>query len=328
MRIAVDGWGGDFAPEEIIKGVREAYSPDYTLVVVGPRPELLSLYSQMGMGEECFPIENASQVVGMGESPTEALKKKPDSTIAKGIDLLAQGKIDAFISAGNSGAVMAAAWVKLKRISQIERPAITTLIPNSNSCTVLLDVGANVDCKPKHLLHFAVMGAEYAKIVLNLPHPRVGLLNVGEEEGKGNELVKSTYQLFRSQSDFLHFDFAGNVEGHNIVDGKVDVVVCDGFSGNALLKFGEGLIAFISSHLPQKMGNPQEEEKLKEFWRKLDRSEYGGAPLLGVEGVCLVCHGSSRAKDIKSAIKGAKELIEKGIVNKIRERLSQLNLKS
>ncbi|MDI3542506.1 MAG: phosphate acyltransferase [Candidatus Atribacteria bacterium] len=133
MKIAVDGWGGDFAPEEIIKGVREAYSPDYTLVVVGPRQELLSLYSQMGMDEERFPIENASQVVGMGESPTEALKKKPDSTIAKGIDLLAQGKIDAFISAGNSGAVMAAAWMKLKRIAQIERPAITALIPNPNS---------------------------------------------------------------------------------------------------------------------------------------------------------------------------------------------------
>jgi len=328
MRIALDGWGGDFAPEEIIKGAREAYSPDYTLVLVGPREELLSLYSRWGMDEEHFPIEDASQVVSMEESPTEAIKKKPDSTIAKGIDLLAQGKVNAFISAGNSGAVMTTAWLKLKRIAPIERPAITALIPNPNSCTVLLDVGANVDCKPKHLLHFAVMGAEYAKIALDLSYPRVGLLSIGEEEGKGNELVKSAYQLFRSQSDFLHFDFVGNVEGHNIVDGKVDVVVCDGFTGNALLKFGEGLIAFISSHLPRKIGDFQEEEKLRDFWRRLDRSEYGGAPLLGVEGICLICHGSSRAKDMKSAIRAAKELMERGIVDKIRERLSQLNLKS
>ncbi|MGC8779197.1 MAG: phosphate acyltransferase PlsX, partial [Candidatus Caldatribacteriaceae bacterium] len=190
MKIAIDAWGGDFAPREILQGIKSASSSDYTLVVVGSREKLLPLYREFGMEEKDFPIEDASQVIEMHEHPADAVRKKPDSTICRGIRLLARKEVDAFISAGNSGAVMAAAWLNLKGLAEVERPAITALIPNISSYTVLLDVGANVDCKPKHILHFGIMGAEYAKIVLDIPFPRVGLLSIGEEEGKGNELTK------------------------------------------------------------------------------------------------------------------------------------------
>lgn len=326
MKIAVDVWGGDFAPLEVAKGLKEAFSPEYTLVALGPRQELLALYERLDMREEDFPIEDAPQVIEMREHPTEAVRKKPRSSICQGIRLLAQKEVDAFISAGNSGAVMAAAWLGLGRITEVERPAITTLIPNTCSYCVLLDVGANVDCKPKHLFHFGVMGAEYAKIVLGVPRPRVGILSIGEEEGKGNEVVKAAYQFFKERRDVLNFEFVGNAEGQNIVDGSVDVVVCDGFTGNALLKFGEGLIELIAYFLEQEIQSPDFREKLRVLWKKLDRSEYGGAPLLGVEGVCLICHGKSKSRDIKSAILRAKELVERGILEKIRERLSHLSL--
>lgn len=324
MKIAVDAWGGDFAPREILQGIKSALSPDYVLVVVGSREKLLPLYEELGMREQDFPIEDASQVIEMSEHPADAVRKKPDATICRGIKLLARREVDAFISAGNSGAVMASAWLSLKGLAEIERPAITALIPNVNSYTVLLDVGANVDCKPKHILHFGIMGAEYAKIVLDISSPRVGILSIGEEEGKGNELTKAAYQLFKERQNLLNFEFVGNVEGQNIVDGRVDVVVCDGFTGNALLKFGEGLIEFIASSLAREFQEPYLQERLGMFWRKLDRSEYGGAPLLGVEGVCLVCHGKSKARDIRSAIVRARELVEKGILHKIKERLSKL----
>ncbi|MEN3202502.1 MAG: phosphate acyltransferase PlsX [Atribacterota bacterium] len=328
MRIAVDVWGGDFAPLEIARGLKEAYSAEYTLVALGPREELLAIYRELAMDEKDFPIEDAPQVIHMQEHPAEAVKRKPNSSICRGIQLLAQKKVDAFISAGNSGAVMAAAWLGLKHIAEVERPAITALIPNTRSYCVLLDVGANVDCKPKHLFHFGVMGAEYAKIVLGIPRPRVGLLSIGEEEGKGNELVKAAYQLFKERRNELNFEFVGNAEGQNIVDGTVDVVVCDGFTGNAILKFGEGLIELIAFFLEREIENPVFREKLRALWKKLDRSEYGGAPLLGVEGVCLICHGKSKARDIKSAILRAKELVEQGILEKIRERLSHFSLES
>lgn len=324
MKIAVDAWGGDFAPREILQGIKSALNPDYVLVVVGSREKLLPLYEELGMREQDFPIEDASQVIEMYEHPADAVRKKPDATICRGIKLLARGEVDAFISAGNSGAVMASAWLSLGGLAEIERPAITALIPNVQSYTVLLDVGANVDCKPKHILHFGIMGAEYAKIVLDIPSPRVGILSIGEEEGKGNELTKAAYQLFKERRNLLNFEFVGNVEGQNIVDGKVNVVVCDGFTGNALLKFGEGLIEFIASSLAREFQEPYLQERLGMFWRKLDRSEYGGAPLLGVEGICLVCHGKSKARDIRSAIFRARELVEKGILHKIKERLSKL----
>jgi glycerol-3-phosphate acyltransferase PlsX len=295
-------------------------------VAIGPREELLTLYETLSMQEEDFPIEDAPQVISMQEHPAEAVKKKPHSSICRGIQLLAQKKVDAFISAGNSGAVMAAAWLGLKHVAEVERPAITALIPNVRSYCVLLDVGANVDCKPKHLFHFGIMGAEYAKIVLGVSRPRVGLLSIGEEEGKGNEVVKAAYQLFKERRDSLNFEFVGNAEGQNIVDGTVDVVVCDGFTGNALLKFGEGLIELIAQFLEREIEDTTSKERLRLLWKRLDRSEYGGAPLLGVEGVCLICHGKSKARDIKSAILRAKELVERGILEKIRERLSRFSL--
>jgi len=277
------------------------------------------------MDETRFPIEDAPQVIGMNENPTEAVRKKPLSSICRGIQLLAEKKVDAFVSAGSTGAVMAAAWLGLERIAGVERPAIVTSIPNPNAYTLLLDVGANVDCKPQHLLHFAVMGAEYAKITLGVDNPKVGLLSIGEEENKGNELSKATYKLLKSRENVLNFDFIGNVEGYNIVDGRADVVVCDGFTGNALLKFGEGIIELIFKIMRENIKEPASAAKIQEAWKAFDWSEYGGAPLLGVEGVCLICHGKSKAKGIKSAILKAKELAENGIVLAIRERLSKLN---
>ena len=325
MKIAVDAWGGDHAPIEILKGIKNASSNDLELVVIGSREKLLPLYSELGLKEEGFPIEDAPQVIEMKEHPAEAIRKKPRSTIVQGIRLLSEGKIEAFISAGNSGAVMAAAWFGLQRIADIERPAIATLIPSMKSSTVLLDVGATVDCKPKQLLHFGVMGAEYAKAVLNIEHPQVGLLSIGEEEGKGNELVKSAYQYFVSRRGLLNFEFIGNVEGQDIVDGKADVVVCDGFTGNALLKFGEGLLEFINHSLFLHITDEALRIRLKEVWKRFDRSEIGGAPLLGVEGICLICHGKSNARDLTSAILRAKDLVEQKMAEKIRTGLSSLN---
>jgi glycerol-3-phosphate acyltransferase PlsX len=325
MKIAVDAWGGDYAPVEILKGIKNAVLDDLELVVIGSKQKLSPLYIELNMEEDRFPIEDTPQVIEMKEHPAEAIRKKPQSTIVRGVQLLAQKKIDAFISAGNSGALMAAAWFGLQRIADIERPAIATLIPNVKSSTVLLDVGANVDCKPKQLLHFGVMGAEYAKAALNIERPRVGLLTIGEEEGKGNELVKSAYQYFKNRCDFLNFEFIGNVEGQDIVDGKADVVVCDGFTGDALLKFGEGLLEFINNMLFLHITDEQLRKRLKEVWKRFDRSEIGGAPLLGVEGICMVCHGKSQARDLTSAIFRAKDLVEQKMAERIRDGLSHLN---
>ncbi|MDK2896202.1 MAG: phosphate acyltransferase [Candidatus Atribacteria bacterium] len=326
-RIVVDGMGGDFAPLEVLEGVKAALSPGRELLVLGPREKLQPFYQQLGLSPERVPIIDAPQVIEMEEQATEAVRKKPDSSICRGIKLVSQKKVDAFISAGNSGAVMTAAWLGLPRIADIERPAITALIPNPSSYTVLLDVGANVDCKPKHLLHFGVMGAEYARIILNLDRPRVGVLNIGEEEGKGNELAKLAYQFFSQKKEVLNFHFEGNAEGHNIVDGTMDVVVCDGFTGNALLKFGEGLLGLVNQFLKEEIKVDDSLGKLKEIWKRFDSSEYGGAPLLGVEGVCLICHGKSRARDIKSAIIRAEDLVRQGISEKIRDGISRLQLR-
>jgi len=325
MKIAVDAWGGDYAPVEILKGIKNAVVNDLELIVIGSKQKLSPLYSELNMDEDLFPIEDTPQVIEMKEHPAEAIRKKPQSTIVRGVQLLAQKKIDAFISAGNSGALMAAAWFGLQRIADIERPAIATLIPNVNSSTVLLDVGANVDCKPKQLLHFGVMGAEYAKAALNIERPRVGLLTIGEEEGKGNELVKNAYQYFKNRRDYLNFEFIGNVEGHDIVDGKADVVVCDGFTGNALLKFGEGLLEFINNMLFLHIIDEELRKRLKEVWKRFDQSEIGGAPLLGVAGICMVCHGKSHARDLTSAIFQAKDLVEQKMAERIRDGLSNLN---
>jgi len=325
MRIAVDAWGGDHAPTEILRGVKSVSSDELELVILGPREKLLPLYHELELNENRYPIEDAPQVIEMKEQPAEAIRKKPRSTIVHGIQLLAKKQIDAFISAGNSGAVMAAAWFGLPRIAEIDRPAIATLIPSMKSSTVLLDVGANVDCKPKHLLHFGVMGAEYAKVVLSIERPQVGILTIGEEEGKGNELVKNAYQYFKNRRDNLRFEFIGNVEGQDIVDGKVDVVVCDGFTGNALLKFGEGLLEFIKQMLFLHITDTALQIRLKEVWKRFDRSEIGGAPLLGVEGICLICHGKSNARDITSAIWRAKDLVEQKMDEKIKKGLSHLN---
>ncbi len=326
MKIVVDAWGGDLAPLEILKGVKEAVSSECVLILIGPRERLLSYYQDLAMDETRFPIVDAPQIIEMDEHPAEAIRRKPNSGITRGIRLLAEEKADAFISAGNSGALMAGAWLGLSRIGEIERPAIAALIPNMRSYTVLLDVGANMDCKPKHLLHFGVMGAEYARIVLETERPRVGLLSIGEEEGKGNEAVKSAYQIFKSRQQQLHFEFTGNAEGQDIVAGNVDVVVCDGFTGNALLKFGEGLIELIARIVTEQVRETELETRVDKALKRLDRSEYGGAPLLGVEGICLVCHGKSRSRDIKSAILSAKELVRQNIARRIRSGLASLNL--
>ncbi|HSV31296.1 MAG TPA: phosphate acyltransferase PlsX [Atribacteraceae bacterium] len=324
MRIAVDAWGGDFAPREILLGLKEARSSHDDLLVLGPRDKLGSLYSEMSMDEADFPIVDAPQIIEMDEDPTRAIRRKPNAGITLGVRLMSEGKTEAFISAGNSGAVMTAAWIGLRRIGEIERPAIAVLIPSHNSYTVVLDVGANMDCKPKHLLHFGIMGAEYARIVLGIDRPRVGLLSIGEEEGKGNEVVKAAYQLYKDRREHFRFDFTGNAEGQDIVNGKIDVAVCDGFTGNVLLKFGEGLIELIFQRVSRELAGTLQEERIRHVWKKLDRSEYGGALLLGVEGICMICHGKSKARDIHSAIRKAKDLADQGIVKKIRTSLTSL----
>ncbi len=258
----------------------------------------------------------------MEESPSTALRRKRESSIAVGLDMQSRGEADAFVSAGNTGAVMAAALTTLGRIEGISRPAIVTLWPTQDLPCVVLDVGANADCKPQHLFQFALMGQTYARDVLGREWPRVGLLSIGEEPSKGNELTIRTHALLAG-SDRLNF--VGNVEGRDVLRGAVDVVVCDGFTGNVLLKFGESLVDFLTgavrrearASLRARLGALLMRSAFASMRRRLDYAEQGGAPLLGVDGIVIICHGSSSGKAIHNAIRAADRSVERDLRRRI-----------
>lgn len=328
VRIAVDAMGGDHAPEAIVGGaLQAAVELPVDIILVGDEPRLKALI-QGKEGAERLTIQHASDVIAMGAHPVEAVRKQRDSSIVVATRLVKEGRADALVSAGSTGAAMAGSLLQWGRIQGIERPAISTVLPTLDGACIMLDVGAQVDCRPSHLAQFALMGSLYAQRVLGIDRPKVGLLNNGEEEGKGGEVVREAYGLLASIPDL---NFIGNVEGRDILVGKADVVVCDGFVGNVVLKFAEGMAAVVFDLLREAIGRDARSRlgglllkpALKELWRRMDYTEYGGAPLLGIKGVCIISHGSSNEKAVKNAIRVACESVTGQIVGAITQRIAQ-----
>lgn len=331
MKIAIDAMGGDFAPEQIVLGAIEA-AKEYgcEIVLVGDESKIKTILDQnVNQGKLDISIHHASDVIGMAEHPGAAVRRKKDSSIVVATRLVKDGICDAVLSAGSTGAAVAAALFGLGRIKGIDRPTIATPMPNINGVTMLLDSGANVDSKPHQLLQSAIMGSIYSEYVFGIKNPRVGLLNIGEESTKGNEQVLATYPLLK---ELKTINFIGNSEGRDIPNGSVDVVVCDGFVGNVVLKFGEGLAKTIvklikeaikDSNMFAKMAALLLAPTLKKLSKKIDYAEYGGAPLLGVNGCFIICHGSSNAKAIKSAIGVANEYVNKEVLQHIRDNIAK-----
>lgn len=331
MKIAVDAMGGDYAPMEVVLGAIEA-AKEYQceIVLVGDQEKIAQVLTRYGEDKNSkIHIHHASEVIEMHEHPGAAVRKKKDASVVVATKLVKEGICDAVISAGSTGAAVASALFGLGRIKGIERPTIATPIPNLTGTTIVLDSGANVDSKPKHLVQSAIMGSIYAEYVLGIHSPRMGLLNIGEEETKGNEQALSTFPLLQQLKTVR---FIGNVEGRDIPKGTVDVVVCDGFVGNVVLKFGEGLAGAIMQLVKNeikhsgfftKLASMMVLPALRRMKKKLDPAEYGGAPLLGVDGGCIICHGSSKAKAIKNAIRVANEFTEKKVAAHIRENIAK-----
>jgi len=318
IRIALDAMGGDHAPAEIVKGaVLASQELDVEIILVG-NPEKIGRELRKYKEKGKLPIVAASEVIGMNESPVQAVKQKKDASINVAVSLVKEGKANAIISAGNTGALMAAALFKLGRIPGVERPAIATEFPIPSGKVLLLDMGANVDSKPKHLQQFAEMGSLYAKYVMHIDNPRVGLLNIGEEKEKGNELTCEAWPLLKQ----LPINFIGNIESKEIVLGKADVIVCDGFVGNVILKFAESLTVYIfrlfkselSKGIINKIGLALLLPALLRLRKKISYDEYGGAPLLGISGIVYKSHGRSKANAIKNAIHETAEAVKGDMV--------------
>jgi phosphate acyltransferase len=326
MRVAVDVMGGDNAPQVEVEGAVAAareYGVPVTLVGDVERVKAeLARYDCTGLDIDLY---HASEVVGMHDSASDAVRKKKDSSIRVAFELVKDGKAEAVVSAGNSGATMAAGMFVLKRMKGIDRPAIAQLFPTVSGKTLVLDVGGNVDCKPIHLVQFAIMGEVYAKFVMGVSSPRVGLLSNGEEDTKGNELTRETSALLRDKP----VNYIGYVEGRDIFNNSVDVVVCDGFVGNVVLKVSEGLAEAVGKMLKKEIkssflsqvGYLLCRKAFNNFKKTVDYAEYGGAPLLGINGVGMICHGGSNPKAIKNAIRFAHDYARKGVNSRMAEKL-------
>ena len=313
--------GTDTAPACEIAGAIESLEDraDFTLVLVGDESKIKDeLERHPGFPRSRIDIVHAPERIHPGEPPASAVRRRPDSSIVRGVRLQKSGKADAFISAGSTGAVMAASLILLRPLPGVARPAIGTILPTSGTPTIMLDGGANVDSKPRHLLQFARLGTIYAQDLMGIERPRVGLLNIGEEPEKGDELAVAAYELLADSG--LHF--VGNVEGRDIIQGACDILVCDGFVGNVLLKFYESVAEFIIGLLEREMDRLGGDVDLREVFRVLDYAEYGGAPLLGVNGVTVICHGSSPPRAIRNAIRVAAQAVESGMVDHIARELS------
>ena len=321
IKIAVDGFGGDYAPEQVVAGCLQAASEDRIPILLTGDQAVLAPLIAGRPGSELIEIVHASEQIGMDEAPVEAVRAKKDASLTVAARLVKDKEAAGLVSAGNTGACMAAALFIIGRIKGIERPAITSLMPTVKGICLMVDVGANVDCRPSHLAQFAQMGAIYAQRVLGRPNPRVGLLNIGEEPSKGNDAAQKAYPLL-SCADI---NFIGNIEGRDIPGGEADVVVCDGFVGNIVLKFAEGLglgmfsmlKEELTASLPRKLAAAVLRPGLAKIKKKMDYAEYGGAPLLGVKGTVIIAHGSSNAKAIRNAIRVAKEAASYGVVDAI-----------
>jgi glycerol-3-phosphate acyltransferase PlsX len=332
VKIALDAMGGDQGPELLIDGAFRALrgNKELSIVLLGPEDLLKERIAQCAdSGDDVgrLLIEHAPETVTMEESPVEAIRKKKDSTIMRGFDLVKNGQADAVVSAGHSGATMAAAIRKLGRLEGVIRPGIASLFPTRKNPIILMDVGANVDCRPQHLFQFAVMASSCYALLQNRKNPRVGLLSIGSEPGKGNALIKETHELLRQSN----LNFVGNVEGRDVYGGELDVVVCDGFVGNISLKISEGLAEAamqmlkdeIMKSLQAKIGYLLIRKAFAAFRKRVDYAEYGGAPLLGINGIGIICHGSSSSVAICNAIGEAAKLVENKVNDSIVQSLRQ-----
>jgi len=329
MRVAIDAVGGDFGPRGAVEGAMEASKRlDYDLILVGEPRNIGRFLKARRFSSPRITIVPATEKVDMSEHAKDSLRKR-DSSIAVAARLLKEGKADALVSAGNTGAVMASTLFTWRPLPGINRPAIATLLPTIKNPVVLIDSGANVDCKPINLVQFAIMGHCYAKYVLGRFRPRIGLLNIGEEKTKGNELTQATYNLLENTN--LHF--RGNAEGRDIISDKFDVIVCDGFVGNIILKFAEGVASMIlrslkgeiSRNIISRLAAIGVKPAFKKFKKRVDYSEYGGAPLLGLNGTCIICHGISDPKAIMNAIRLAGDIVNHDLNSHIIHELEMYN---
>jgi phosphate acyltransferase len=328
--IIIDAMGGDFAPDEIIKGATQGkldFNVEVTLA--GNRTSIEASAERCGLSLEGICIANAVQDINMDDAPSDVIKHKKNSSIYIGTELASKNKSSAFLSAGNTGAAMACSLINMRMIEGILRPAIATVIPMGSKRFILLDVGANADIKAEYLKQFGIMGSIYCKEIFKTAKPRVALLNIGSEEKKGNEVSKEGHKLLKE----ANINFIGNVEGRDIFNDAADVVVCDGFVGNILLKAIEGMAGFFFkeikevfySNMMTKLSALIVKNNLKAMKQKFDYEEYGGALLLGIDGITIISHGSSKAKAIRNAIKLGAGSIRGGIVNKIKEEINSLN---
>jgi glycerol-3-phosphate acyltransferase PlsX len=325
MRIALDAMGSDRAPtvevEGAIRALREL-DGDFNLVLVGDRDVIeTELRNHRDVPLNRIEIEHAPDRIEMGDSPAQAIRRKPKSSIVVGLNLHKRGEVDAFISAGSTGAVMAGSLVILGALPGVDRPAIGAVLPTANGHALLVDAGANVDPRPHNLLQFAHLGTIYAQDLMGKQRPRVGLLNIGEEPEKGSELALESHRLLLASG---RLNFIGNVEGRDIIHDRCDVLVCDGFVGNVLLKFYESVAGFIVGLLSKEARAVDAGLDLERIFHGLDYTEYGGAPLLGVNGVTIICHGGSPPRAIRNAIRVAAQAVENQMVAHIQSRLSQL----
>ena len=334
--VAVDAMGSDRAPKpEVEAAILACRHYDVHVVLVGREAtirEELEREVARHPSVRHLPIEvvNATEVIGMSEKAATAVRSKRDSSMRVGLRLVREGRAAGFVTAGNTGAAMATAKMVLGALPGVDRPALAAVFPTSaGKAAILLDVGANVDCKPQNLEQFAIMGEIYSRSIFGMPKPRVGLLSIGEEEGKGNDLTREAYTLLRQ---LPALNFAGNVEGRDLYNGNVDVIVCDGFIGNVALKVSEGLVNTVryllkeslKSTISSQVGFLLSRRAFEDFKKRLDYSEYGGAPLLGIKGVCIVGHGSSNANALKNAIRVAAQFAEKKINDKIEKGLGSI----
>ena len=328
MRIAVDAMGGDFAPAAVVEGALEAArSGSVEVTLVGRETAIRQIMGRLGVRGDAVLIVDAPDVIEMDEPPAQAVRRKKSASLVVCADLVRDGEADGMFSAGNTGAGMAVSLFKFGRITGIDRPAIALPLPNMNGDTLLLDAGANVDVGPHCLVQYAVMGSIYSREIQGVENPRVGLVNIGEEECKGNELSREALILLKAAP----VNFVGNIEGPDLFNGRVDVVVCDGFTGNVILKVAEGVAEFVMQQIRVEVdGNPLLKipaallgPAFRRIRRRTDYGERGGALLLGVNGVCLIGHGRSNAQAVANAVRTTGEAVRHGIIEKIREQVAQ-----
>lgn len=328
MKVVVDGMGGDNSPQAIVEGcvlAQKEYGID--IIITGPKEKIEAELTKYEYNKDAISIIDAREVISTNEAPVKALKTKKDSSLVKALELVKSGEADAVVSAGSTGAFLAGCTLIVKRIKGISRPALAPVMPGKNGPFMIIDAGANADCKPQYLTQFAQMGKVYFENVLGVNNPTVGLVNIGEEEEKGNDLTKEAYQLLKEQD----INFIGNIEPRDIPKGKVNVLVCDGFVGNTVLKMYEGVAETILSEIKTeimgsfvtKIGGALLTPVFKRFKKHYDYKEYGGAAFLGVNGICIKAHGSSDARALKNAIKVSKAYYDTGVLGKMKSAFAE-----